>query len=117
MYMAMRKYRASASDMDELERRVLRDFVPLIRKAEGFLDYYFVRTGRDAYLTISVFEEQEQVEASTRMAAEWIKQNVLPMLPNPPEIITGEVTIAAHSGGVQPEFSATRPEAPSLGAH
>lgn len=112
MYLVIRKY-SGARDLDELERSVVRGFLPVIRNAEGFLDYYFIRTADDAFTTVSVFENRQEAEASIGLAAEWIKQNAMPLLPTPPEVSTGEVVMAAHRN-LQPEFLASPPETPAM---
>ena len=53
-----------------------------------------VDAGDGVVATVSVFETREDAEESIRMAADWIRQNMASLLPNPPEITAGEV--AAH---------------------
>jgi hypothetical protein len=40
---------------------------------------------------VSIFEDRAEAEESNRIAAEWVGHNVAAMLPNPPEVIAGEV--------------------------
>jgi hypothetical protein len=53
------------------------------------LAYYALNAGKIA--TVSVFEDQAGAEESIRMAADWVRQNLASLLPNPPEITAGEV--------------------------
>jgi hypothetical protein len=52
--------------------------------------------------TVSVFDDQAGAEESTRMAADWIRQNMPSLIPNPPEVLEGEVFAneAASAGPV-----------------
>ncbi len=53
--------------------------------------YYVVDAGAGEIATVSVFEDQAGAEESVRMAADFIRQNLAALLPNPPEITAGEV--------------------------
>jgi Antibiotic biosynthesis monooxygenase len=91
MYMAVRKYQTSSGAAEEALRRVEEGFVPIISQAPGFVAYYGVNAGNDIVFSVSVFRDQAAADESNRMAANWVKQNLVPLLPNPPEISAGEV--------------------------
>jgi len=58
----------------------------------GFVEYYLVDAGEEVGFSISVFETQEQAEESNRRAAEWVKQNLVPLAAGPHETVAvGEV--------------------------
>jgi hypothetical protein len=42
-------------------------------------------------LFLTLWQDQAGADESNRMAANWVKQNLAPLLPNPPEITAGEV--------------------------
>jgi len=48
-------------------------------------------------VSTSVFEDQAGAEESNRRAADWVRQNIAPLLPSPPQITAGEVV--AHKAG------------------
>jgi hypothetical protein len=50
-----------------------------------------VNVGAGEIAIVSVFEDQAGSEESIRTAADWIRQNLAALLPNPPEITAGEV--------------------------
>jgi hypothetical protein len=50
-----------------------------------------VNVGSGEIAIVSVFEDQAGSEESIRAAADWIRQNLAALLPNPPEITAGEV--------------------------
>ena len=76
---------------DEVMRRVNEGFIPIIKDADGFLAYYALNAGAGEIATVSVFEDQAGAEESIRMAADWVRQNLAALLPDPPEITAGEV--------------------------
>ena len=39
----------------------------------------------------SVFEDQAGAESSTERAADWVRENLAELLPNPPEVTGGAV--------------------------
>lgn len=43
--------------------------------------------------TISVFEDEAGAEASNRLAAEYVRENVEPLIEGPPEITQGGVLV------------------------
>lgn len=93
MYSSIRRYKTSPGAAGELAQRVKEGFVPIISQAPGFLAYYLVDAGNDVVATVSVFEAQSGAEESNRMAAAWVKENIAALLPNPPEITAGAVTV------------------------
>jgi heme-degrading monooxygenase HmoA len=98
MFVAIRKYRLVAGAYEEIERAAEREFVPLLRRAEGFLDYYWVRTGPETYLTVSIFEERAQAEASSRLAADWLERHRFgAKYVGQPEVQLGELAFDTHS--------------------
>jgi hypothetical protein len=92
MHVAIRRYRLLGSgSADEVLRRITEGFIPIIKDAPGFLAYYALDGGGGTIASISIFEHRAGAEESNRMAADWVRENLASMLPNPPEIIEGEV--------------------------
>jgi quinol monooxygenase YgiN len=91
MHVAIRRYQVDAASVDEVMRQVNEGFIPIIKNADGFLAYYALNAGAGEIATVSVFEDQAGAEESIRMAADWVRQNLAALLPNPPEISAGEV--------------------------
>jgi hypothetical protein len=115
MYVTIRKYKLAPGAFDDLARRVREDFVPLIRQARGFADYYWVRLSADAFATISIFEERKQAEASNALAADWIKRNkVGPLFLGGPEVIAGDLTFSERSPLGPPGLAEGQLEQPPL---
>jgi hypothetical protein len=92
MYMGIRQYKMDGPEsVDELFRRVEEGFVPIISKAPGFISYSGLDAGDGLVASITVFEDQAGMEESNRMAADWVKENLVSLLPNPPEVTAGEI--------------------------
>lgn len=93
MYATIRRYEG-VTNPGEAARRVNEGFLPLISKIPGFVAYYWVDGGGGVMISASVFRDQEGTEESNKRAADWVKQNLASLLPNPPQITAGE--IVAH---------------------
>lgn len=93
MYASVRRYKMEPGSVEELMRRVEEGFVPIISKGPGFVAYYALDAGDGVVASISVFEDQAGAEESNRMAADWVKENLASLLPNPPEVTAGEVMV------------------------
>ena len=91
MHMAVRRYKVKAGSMDEIVRRAKEGFVPLISQAPGFMAYYAADAGDDIVITVSIFQDQAGADESTRLAADWVNQNLASLVQGPPEVTTGEV--------------------------
>lgn len=90
MYATVRRYEG-VTDPSEVARRVDEGFAPLISQIPGFLAFYCVDAGNHVIVSTSVFQEQASAEASNRRAENWVQQNIASLLPNPPQVTTGEV--------------------------
>jgi hypothetical protein len=100
MHAAVRIYQVDPGSIDEVRRGVNEGFLPIIKDASGFQAYYALDAGLGRLTTVSVFEDRAGAEESTRMAADWIRQNMASLLPDPPEVLQGEVFAnEAASGG------------------
>jgi hypothetical protein len=95
MYATVRRYEG-VTDPGEAGRRVDEGFVPLVSRIPGFVAYYWVNAGGGVMISTSVFQDQAHEEESNKGAADWVRQNLAALLPNPPSITAGEVV--AHSG-------------------
>ncbi len=92
MYATVRRYEG-VTDPREAARQVNEGFVPLISQVPGFLAYYWVDAGGSVMVSTSIFEDQAGAEESNRRAADYVRQHMAPLLPNPPQITAGEVVV------------------------
>jgi len=89
MYVSIRRYQTTS--VEEVARRAQQGFVPIMRQAPGYIAYYAVDAGESFIASISIFETQAQAEDSNRMAAEWVRQNIVELMAEPPELTAGPV--------------------------
>ena len=90
MYATVRRYEG-VTNPGEAARRVNEGFVPLISQIPGFVAYYWVDAGSGVMISTSVFQDQASAEKSNRRAADYVRQNLVSVLPNPPQVTAGEV--------------------------
>jgi hypothetical protein len=90
MYVAVRRYEG-VTDSQEVGRLVDEGFVPIISEMPGFVAYYFVDAGDGVMVSTTIFEHKAAEEESNWRAGEFVAQHLAPLLPNPPQITTGEV--------------------------
>jgi hypothetical protein len=96
MYMTVRKYRKVEGDRQQLIETVNREFVPLISKIDGFIDYYCCFASDGTLLSVSVYRDAAGADESVRAAATWVEQTLAKYLPEKPEVISGEVFAQRH---------------------
>ncbi|MFJ4467269.1 hypothetical protein ACIP2X_07070 [Streptomyces sp. NPDC089424] len=94
MYAVVRRYEG-VTDPAEAGRRVNEGFVPILRQVPGFVAYYWVDAGAGVMVSTGVFEDQAGAEESTRRAADFVRDNLASLLPNPPQVAAGQVVAAA----------------------
>ena len=102
MHAAVRMYQVDPDKVDEFKRLVNETFLPLIEEAPGFRAYYALDAGDGRIASVSVFDDRAGAEASTKMAADNIRENMASVAPNPPAVLEGEVfaTEAASAGAL-----------------
>ncbi len=93
MYASIRRYKTSPGVADELAWWVNQGFVPIISNLPGFVAYYAVDAEDDVVVSVSVFQDQAGAYESGRMAADWVKENIVSLFAGPPEITAGEVMV------------------------
>jgi hypothetical protein len=90
-WITVRRYEG-ISDPDEVLKRAREGFIPLITAHRGFVAYYYVDDSEDGVLfSVSIFEDRADEEDSNRLAADFVKENLAELLPNPPLITAGHV--------------------------
>ena len=91
-HVVVRRWSGAAQLIGEMERR--KDEVErLIRQAPGFGAYYAVRTGSDGLVSITVCDDKAGTDESSRLAREWVQQNVPGLTMGAPEVTDGEAFI------------------------
>lgn len=94
MYAAVRRYEG-VTEPAEAARIVSEGFVPLMRGVPGFVAYYWIDAGDGVMVSTSVFQDRAGAEASIATAADFVRDNLAALLPNPPQVTSGEVVALA----------------------
>lgn len=95
-WLTVRRYEG-VTNTKEAERLVKEGFVPLISKLPGFISYYWTDAGSNVMISVSVYTTKEAEEESTRIAADFVKQHMTALLPNPPRVTAGHVVVMAKN--------------------
>jgi hypothetical protein len=99
MHATVRRYEGvDQSRTDELTKKVDETLLPRLSNLPGFEGYYLIEAGNGVMSSIGLFDTAAQADESTRVAANWVREEKLETaLPNPPKITDGEVIV--HKNG------------------
>ena len=100
MHATIRRYEGvDAARTNELTDKVNEKLVPELRKLPGFAGYYLIEAGNGVLSSLGLFETSEQADESTKVVAQWIRdEDFSNAIPNAPKITSGKVV--AHSNGI-----------------
>jgi hypothetical protein len=90
MYVAVRRY-DGVTDPQKAGQLVDEGFIPLISELPGFVAYYWVDAGDGVMISTSVFEHRDAEEQTNYVAGKFVAEHLAPLMPNPPQISSGEV--------------------------
>jgi hypothetical protein len=95
MFATIRRYEAiDQGRTSELVKKADETFVPSLSELPGFSGYYLIEAGNGVMSSISFFDTAAHADESTRIAANWVREQKLETaLPNPPKITSGEVVL------------------------
>jgi hypothetical protein len=95
MHATIRRYEGiDQSRTDELVRNADENLLPRLSELPGFGGYYLIQAGNGVMSSVGFFETSAQADESTRVAANWVRDEKLEtVLPNPPKITDGEVVL------------------------
>jgi hypothetical protein len=100
MHATVRRYDGiDTTRTDEIARKVDETLIPKLSGLEGFQSYYLIDAGNGAMTSIGLFENSAQGEESTRLVADWVRDEQFAAIPSPPTITTG--TVVAYSNAAQ----------------
>ena len=80
--------------MEELTRRVDEGFAEDIGRRPGFVAYEFMDCGDGEILTLSVFRDADQAEASRELALRWTEENLQDLEFGRLEALRGEILVS-----------------------
>jgi hypothetical protein len=95
MHATIRRYEGiDRARTDELTKKVGETLIPRLSKVDGFRGYYLIEADDGVMSSVDFFETLEQADESTRLAANWVRDEKLETaLPNPPKVTGGEVIV------------------------
>ena len=70
----------------------------MLSRMPGFAAHYVLDAGSGVVASISIFDDRAAAEESTRRILDLIKREFGALLPNPPQITTGEVVVQETRG-------------------
>jgi hypothetical protein len=100
MYASLRTYRIGSGSVDAVMRRVDHDFVEAFALEPGFIAYHAVDTGNDMVMTISLFHDREQAEASNELASQWVADELSDFNVTRVGVIGGEAMVSRASAEI-----------------
>ena len=90
-FAVIRHYHFDPKNGPEIDRKVREGFVPLIRKAKGFIRYYWLDTGNGEGASFGVFRDKAGADESVRLAADFVHEHMSKLMTSKPEVIEGPV--------------------------
>jgi hypothetical protein len=103
MHAIVRRYEGiDAKRTDELKRKIDDRLMPSLTKLPGFGGYFLIEAGDGVMSSVNFFDTSAQAEESSRVVANWLREEKLETLvPNPPKITGGEVIVHRMNGAVR----------------
>jgi hypothetical protein len=102
MHAIIRRYEGvDQGRTEELSKKVGESLMPRLSKLEGFSDYYLIEAGNGVVTSVGIFDTPTHASESTRIAADWIREEKLDSaIPNPPKVTEGEIIAHKNSASV-----------------
>jgi hypothetical protein len=91
MFAVIRRYHFDKKDSAEIDRLVQDEFVPLIKKAHGFVRYDWLDTGAGEGASFGVFEDKAGADESVQLAADFVKTKMAKLLREKPFVFEGPI--------------------------
>ena len=95
MHATIRRYEGiDQRRTDELVKNVDEKLLPRLSEMPGFKSYHLIEADKGVMSSIDFFDTSAQADESTRVAANWVREEKLETaLPNPPKVTGGEVIV------------------------
>jgi hypothetical protein len=103
MHAIVRRYEGiDTKRTDELKQKVDASLTPRLSKLPGFNGYFLIEAGNGVMSSVNFFDNSAHADESTRVVAEWLREEKLETLvPNAPKITGGEVIVHEMNGGLR----------------
>ena len=91
MFAVIRQYHFNPKDSAEIDRLVREGFVPLVKKAKGFVRCYWLDTGNGNGASFGVFKDKAGADESVHLAADYVRKHMSHLFTQKPEVIEGPI--------------------------
>ena len=95
MHAIVRRYEGiDTKRTDELKRKVNESLTPRLKKLDGFNGYFLMEAENGVMSSVNFFDTSAHADESTRVVAEWLREEKLDtVVPNSPKITGGKVIV------------------------
>ena len=95
MHATIRRYESiDQSRKSELIKKVDEGLLPTLSELPGFNGYSLIDAGDGVVTSVGFFDTAAQADESTRIAADWLREQKLEKaLPNAPKLTSGDVIV------------------------
>jgi hypothetical protein len=95
MHAIVRRYEGiDTKRTDELTRKVGESLTPRLKKLDGFNGYFLIEAENGVMSSVNFFDTSAHADESTRVVAEWLREEKLDkIVPNSPKITGGKVVV------------------------
>jgi hypothetical protein len=95
MHAIVRRYEGiDTKRTDELTRKVNESLTPRLKKLDGFNGYFLIEAENGVMSSVNFFDTSAHADESTRVVAEWLREEKLDtVVPNSPKITGGKVIV------------------------
>ena len=103
MHAIVRRYEGiDTKRKDELTRKVGESLTPRLKKLDGFNGYFLIEADNGVMSSVNFYDTSAHADESTRVVAEWLREEKLDtILPNPPKITGGKVLVEEMKNGAR----------------
>jgi hypothetical protein len=101
MHAIVRRYEGiDTKRTGELKQKVEASLTPRLSKLPGFSGYFLIEAGNGVMSSVNFYDTSAHADESTRVVAEWLREEKLESLvPNAPKITGGEVIVKEMMNG------------------
>jgi hypothetical protein len=95
MHAIVRRYEGiDTKRTDELKRKADESLTPRLKKLDGFNGFFLIEADNGVMSSVNFFDTSAHADESTRVVAEWLREEKLDtVVPNPPKITGGKVIV------------------------
>ena len=95
MHAIVRRYEGiDTKRTDELKQKVNTSLTPRLSKLPGFGGYFLIEAENGVMSSVNFFDTSAHADESTRVVAEWLREEKLDtVVPNSPKITGGKVIV------------------------